>query len=55
MDKVNGMLTPRAEGEVSKPSDKFGGGKSTRNLPTYFGPCTPPGDWHHYAFRLDRD
>ena len=41
-----------SEGEVSKPSDKFVGGKSTRNLPTYFGPCTPPGDWHHYTFTL---
>jgi phosphatidylethanolamine-binding protein (PEBP) family uncharacterized protein len=33
-------------------SSKFVGGKSTRNLPTYFGPCTPPGDWHHYTFTL---
>jgi Raf kinase inhibitor-like YbhB/YbcL family protein len=41
-----------AEGEVSKPSNKFVGGKSTRGLPTYFGPCTPPGDWHHYTFTL---
>jgi Raf kinase inhibitor-like YbhB/YbcL family protein len=41
-----------AEGEVSKPSPKFVGGKSTRSLPTYFGPCTPPGDWHHYTFTL---
>ena len=21
-------------------------------LPIYFGPCTPPGDWHHYTFTL---
>jgi Raf kinase inhibitor-like YbhB/YbcL family protein len=41
-----------AEGEVSKESPKFVGGKSTRNLPTYFGPCTPAGDWHHYTFTL---
>jgi Raf kinase inhibitor-like YbhB/YbcL family protein len=41
-----------AEGELSKPSDKFVGGKSTMGLPTYFGPCTPPGDWHHYTFTL---
>jgi Raf kinase inhibitor-like YbhB/YbcL family protein len=41
-----------AEGEVSKESPKFVGGKSTRNLPTYFGPCTPSGDWHHYTFTL---
>ena len=45
---VNGF----SEGEVSQPSAKFIGGKSTRNLPTYFGPCTPPGDWHHYTFTL---
>jgi len=42
-----------AEGEISKPSDSFVGGKSTVNLPTYIGPCTPPGDdWHHYTFTL---
>jgi Raf kinase inhibitor-like YbhB/YbcL family protein len=41
-----------AEGELSKPSEKFVGGKSTMGLPTYFGPCTPPGDWHHYTFLL---
>ena len=45
-------VTKLAEGEASKPSDKFIGGKSTRNLDTYFGPCTPPGDWHHYTFTL---
>jgi len=41
-----------AEGEVSKPSDKYVGGKSTMGLANYFGPCTPPGDWHHYTFVL---
>jgi Raf kinase inhibitor-like YbhB/YbcL family protein len=41
-----------AEGEISKPSDSFVGGKSTPNLATYMGPCTPPGDWHHYTFTL---
>jgi len=45
-------VTGFAEGEVSHPSPKFIGGKSTRSLPTYFGPCTPPGDWHHYTFTL---
>jgi Raf kinase inhibitor-like YbhB/YbcL family protein len=45
-------VTGFAEGEVSKPSDKFVGGKSTMGLPTYFGPCTPPGDWHHYTLIL---
>ncbi|MFY9840708.1 MAG: YbhB/YbcL family Raf kinase inhibitor-like protein [Xanthobacteraceae bacterium] len=42
-----------AEGEISKPSEKYVGGKSTPNLPTYIGPCTPPGEnWHHYTFTL---
>jgi hypothetical protein len=41
-----------AEGELSNPSDKYVGGKSTMGLATYFGPCTPPGDWHHYTFTL---
>src|ERR1700733_824734 len=33
-----------AEGELTQPSDKYVGGKSTMNKATYFGPCTPPGD-----------
>ena len=42
-----------AEGELSKPSDKFVGGKSLMGLGTYFGPGTPPNtDWHHYTFTL---
>ena len=42
-----------AEGEISKPSEKYVGGKSTPNLPTYIGPCTPLGEnWHHYTFTL---
>jgi Raf kinase inhibitor-like YbhB/YbcL family protein len=45
-------VTGFAEGEVSNPSDKYVGGKSTISLPSYFGPCTPPGDWHHYTFTL---
>jgi len=45
-------VTGFAEGELSKPSNKFVGGKSTMGLPVYFGPCTPPGDWHHYTFLL---
>jgi Raf kinase inhibitor-like YbhB/YbcL family protein len=45
-------VTRLAEGEASKPSDKFIGGKGTRNLDIYSGPCTPPGDWHHYTFTL---
>lgn len=49
---IPASVTGFAEGEASKPSDKFVGGKSTRNLPTYFGPCPPPGGWHHYALTL---
>jgi len=45
-------VTGFAEGELSKPSDKFVGGKSTMGKPVYFGPCTAPGDWHHYTFTL---
>ena len=45
-------VTGFAEGEVSGPSDRYVGGKSTPGLAHYFGPCTPPGDWHHYTFTL---
>jgi Raf kinase inhibitor-like YbhB/YbcL family protein len=45
-------VTGFAEGEVSKPSDKYIGGKSTMSLSNYFGPCTPPGAPHHYTFTL---
>jgi Raf kinase inhibitor-like YbhB/YbcL family protein len=42
-----------AEGELSKESTKFVGGKSTMNLGIYTGPCTPPNtDWHHYTWTL---
>jgi Raf kinase inhibitor-like YbhB/YbcL family protein len=42
-----------AEGELSKPSDKFVGGKNLMGVGTYFGPGTPPNtDWHHYTFTL---
>jgi Raf kinase inhibitor-like YbhB/YbcL family protein len=49
---IPAAVTGFAEGELSKPSDKFVGGKSTMGLPIYFGPCTPPGAWHHYTFTL---
>jgi Raf kinase inhibitor-like YbhB/YbcL family protein len=39
-----------AEGEASKPSDKYVGGKSTQGVGFYSGPCTPPGSPHHYTF-----
>jgi len=42
-----------AEGELSKPSDKYVGGKSLMGLGTYFGPGPPPNtDWHHFTFTL---
>ncbi len=49
---IPASVTGFAEGELGKASDKFVGGKSTMNLGIYFGPCTPPGDWHHYVFTL---
>ena len=49
---IPASITGFAEGEVSGPSDKYVGGKSTPGLAHYFGPCTPPGDWHHYTFTL---
>ena len=45
-------VTGFAEGEASKQTDKYVGGKSLMNLPYYFGPCTPPGPPHHYTFTL---
>jgi len=41
-----------AEGEVDKPSDKYVGGKSSRSVGFYSGPCTPSGMPHHYTFVL---
>jgi len=42
-----------AEGELSRESDKFIGGKSTMEKNVYWGPGTPPNtDWHHYTFIL---
>ncbi|MBB3181829.1 YbhB/YbcL family Raf kinase inhibitor-like protein [Variovorax sp. Sphag1AA] len=40
-----------AENEVTKPSPKYTGGKSTQELAYYMGPCaTPNSGWHHYTF-----
>ena len=49
---IPASVTGFAEGELSQPSDKYVGGKSTMGLATYFRPCTPPGDWHHYTLTL---
>ena len=45
-------VTGFAEGEVSKPSDKYVGGIGTEKLSNYTGPCTPAGPPHHYTFTL---
>jgi hypothetical protein len=49
---IPASVTGFAEGEVSKPSDKYVGGQSLMKLPNYFGPCTPPGNPHHYILTL---
>jgi Raf kinase inhibitor-like YbhB/YbcL family protein len=49
---IPASVTGFAEGEVSKPSDKYVGGQSLMKLANYFGPCTPPGPPHHYIFTL---
>ena len=45
-------VTGFAESEAAKPGEKYVGGESTMKLPSYFGPCTPPGPPHHYVFTL---
>ena len=50
---IPASVTSFAEGELSQPSDKFVGGKSTMEKAIYFGPGTPPNtDWHHYTWTL---
>jgi len=49
---IPASVTSFAEGEVSKPSDKYVGGKSTQGVGNYSGPCTGPGAPHHYTFVL---
>ena len=49
---IPASVTGFAEGEISKPSDKYIGGVGTAKLSTYLGPCTPPGAPHHYLFTL---
>lgn len=46
-------VTGFAEGEASKDSDKYVGGKSLMAVGHYSGPCTPPNQTpHHYTFTL---
>ena len=47
---IPASVTSFAEGEVSKASEKYIGGKSTQGVGNYSGPCTPPGTPHHYTF-----
>jgi Raf kinase inhibitor-like YbhB/YbcL family protein len=47
---IPASVTSFAEGEVSKASDKYVGGKSTQGVGNFSGPCTPPGTPHHYTF-----
>lgn len=50
---IPASVTSFAEGETSKPSDKFVGGIGTAKQNVYVGPCTPPGTTpHHYTFVL---
>jgi hypothetical protein len=50
---IPASVTGFAEGEVSKPSDKYVGGKNTLGSAVYSGPCTPPNSMpHHYVFVL---
>src|SRR5258706_2547304 len=47
---ISASVTSFAEGEVSKPSDKYVGGKSTQGVGNFSRPCTPPRTPHHYTF-----
>jgi Raf kinase inhibitor-like YbhB/YbcL family protein len=49
---IPASVTGFEEGEVSKPSPKYVGGKGTAGAGTYQGPCTPRGAPHHYTFTL---
>jgi Raf kinase inhibitor-like YbhB/YbcL family protein len=50
---IPASVTSFDEGEVSKPSDKYVGGKSTQGVGFFSGPCTPPAvSPHHYTFVL---
>jgi Raf kinase inhibitor-like YbhB/YbcL family protein len=49
---IGSSTTSFAEGELSKSSGKFVGGKSSHDLGVYSGPCTAPGAPHHYAYIL---
>ncbi|HEX5278557.1 MAG TPA: YbhB/YbcL family Raf kinase inhibitor-like protein [Micropepsaceae bacterium] len=46
-------VTSLAEGELTRGSDHFTGGKGTRDNSLYIGPCPPSGEAaHHYVFTI---
>lgn len=46
-------VTSLAEGEITRGSKNFVGGKGTRDNSLYIGPCPPAGDApHHYVFTI---
>jgi Raf kinase inhibitor-like YbhB/YbcL family protein len=49
---ISASVAGFAEGEVSKPSDKYIGGKGNAGVGHYMGPCPGPGMPHHYTFIL---
>jgi len=49
---IAASVTSFAEGEMSKPGEKFVGGIGTNKQSIYLGPCTPAGAPHHYIFTL---
>jgi Raf kinase inhibitor-like YbhB/YbcL family protein len=50
---ISPSMTGFAEGELSKASDKFTGGKETAGTTAYRGPCPPAGSGlHHYVFNV---
>src|SRR5215469_4154876 len=50
---IPASVTGFAEGEASKPSDKYVSGKGSQGVASYVGPCTPANQMaHHYPFVL---
>ncbi len=45
---ISPSVTGFAENEVSTPSPKYMGGKSTQGLPNSMGPCPGPNTGHHH-------
>ncbi len=50
---IPASVTSFAEGELSKPSDKYVGGKNGSGMGIFNGPCAPPNSSpHHFVFVL---